>query len=427
MTDTSDRSVDPAIIPPDESERMAAVRRYDILDTPPDGAFDRLTALAARLCGTPIAIVSVVDTDRIWFKSHHGLDVDEIDREPGLCASAILRDGPWVVEDARADPRTMANPLVAGEFGLGFYAGVPLRTAEGFQLGTLCVIDQEARPATEREIQDLTDLAAVVMDELELRRSAHRLIALEASQRRDAETLAGILQESLIPAELPTLDHLELAARYLPADRQRVGGDFYDAFASGESSGLIIGDVSGHGPAAAALTGMARHTLRALGRGDWTPAASLTCLNENVRNTRMTGERRFATVAAVRLDQDADRAGGMTASVALAGHPHPLVLRADGRIEEVGTLAPLLGWRAQPAYDDSTFRLDVGDALVLYTDGLLDADDGSERFGDERLHRSLGDLAGSSADDIAARLMGAVAAFASRLRDDVAVLVARIV
>src|SRR5687767_9179452 len=123
-----------------EADRLAALRRYDILDTPPDGAFDRITALAARLFDVPIAIVSVVDTDRIWFKSARGLpDVAEIERAPGLCASAILQDQPWVVTDAANDPRTLANPLVAGAFGLRFYVGVPLTTSDGHNLGTLCV------------------------------------------------------------------------------------------------------------------------------------------------------------------------------------------------------------------------------------------------------------------------------------------------
>ena len=153
---------------------MAAIRRYDILDTPPDGAFERITRLAATLLSTPIAIVSIVDEDRIWFKSRYGLDVSQIDRAPGLCASAILQDGPWIVSDARRDPRTLANPLVASSFGLQFYAGAPLRTHDGFNLGTLCVIDREPREVNEIEKQVLVDLAAIVIDELELRLAARR-------------------------------------------------------------------------------------------------------------------------------------------------------------------------------------------------------------------------------------------------------------
>jgi GAF domain-containing protein len=118
-----------------EAGRLAALRRYDILDTPPDGSFDRITALAADLFSVPIAIISLVDHDRIWFKSHHGLDVAQIDRAPGLCASAILQDRPWILTDARADIRSLTNPLVAGEFGLRFYTGIPLQTQDGFNLG----------------------------------------------------------------------------------------------------------------------------------------------------------------------------------------------------------------------------------------------------------------------------------------------------
>jgi GAF domain-containing protein len=113
-----------------EAARLAALRRYDVLDTPPDGAFDRITAMAAKLFSVPISIISLVDTDRIWFKSHHGVDAEQIDRLPGLCASAVLQDDPWVLTDAQRDVRALTNPLVAGEFGLRFYAGVPLRTSD---------------------------------------------------------------------------------------------------------------------------------------------------------------------------------------------------------------------------------------------------------------------------------------------------------
>lgn len=163
------RKVDPGLIPVNEAARMDAVHRYGILDTPPDGAFDRITALAARLFSVPIAIISVVDHDRIWFKSHHGTPVEQIDRDPGLCASAILQNNPWVVQDAAADPRTLTNPLVADSFGLRFYAGVPLRTRDGHNLGTLCILDHAPRTLTDEETTTLQDLASVVMNDLELR------------------------------------------------------------------------------------------------------------------------------------------------------------------------------------------------------------------------------------------------------------------
>jgi GAF domain-containing protein len=127
------------------------------------------------MLGMPIAIVSIVDHDRIWFKSAEGLSgVEQIDREPGLCASAILGDEAWVVEDAGIDPRTLTNPLVAGEFGLRFYAGSPLHTHDGYNLGTLCVIDRVPRELTAEQVGVLDDLAALVVDALELRLAARQ-------------------------------------------------------------------------------------------------------------------------------------------------------------------------------------------------------------------------------------------------------------
>lgn len=164
------------VIPENEAARLAAVHRHGILDTPPDGTFDRVTAMAARRFDAPISIISIVDHDRIWFKSGHGVDVKEIGREPGLCASAILSDEVHVLVDAKTDPRSLANPLVAGDFGLRFYAGVPLRTSEGYNLGTLCVIDKEPRPVDQAQIDDLKDLASLVVDQLELRLAARRAV-----------------------------------------------------------------------------------------------------------------------------------------------------------------------------------------------------------------------------------------------------------
>ena len=188
------------MIPANESERLEALRRFDVLDTPRDGAFDRITRLASEMLEMPISIVSLVDYDRIWFKSTYGLDgVDEIERVPGLCASAILGEEIWVIKDAQVDPRSLANPLVAGEFGLRFYAGSPLRTHDGYNLGTLCVIDKRPRELTEQQARVLDDLAALVVDELELRLAARR-------QARRATELNDDVVQALAVAKL----HLQL-------------------------------------------------------------------------------------------------------------------------------------------------------------------------------------------------------------------------
>ncbi|MEA3075555.1 MAG: phosphoserine phosphatase RsbU/P [Actinomycetota bacterium] len=419
------------LIPVNEPERLAAVRRYDVLDTPPDGAFERITALASRLLDVPIAIVSIVDRDRIWFKSHHGLDVEQIDREPGLCASAILHDGPWLVADAASDPRTLANPLVAGDFGLRFYAGVPLTTHDGFNLGTLCVIDHEPRAITDDEVATLSDLATLVMDELELRLSARTTVGLEAELRRQAESIARTLQESLLPPELPSVPSLDLAARYHVAYADQVGGDFYDVIPSSHSDGdgcaLVIGDACGKGTRAAALTGTARWTLRTVALRDWTPSDALARLNDVLVRAHDNPER-FVTVALASVVPAAGGVGGVDVTLALGGHPQPLVLRAaDGAVEAIGVTSPIVGWRADTSFVDSVAHLDAGDVLVLFTDGMLEAVAGHGESDDLRVREVLRPLAGRSAAEVADALDVALGVDGSSpMRDDAAFLVARV-
>ena len=183
-----------------EASRVAALRRYRILDTPPDGAFDRVTALVVKVLGVPISIVSLVDTDRIWFKSRHGVDVQEVGLDPGLCASAVLQDGPYVVEDAAVDPRTLSNPLVAGALGLRFYAGVPLRTHDGHALGMLTAIDVEPRALSPHELGILEDLAAIVMDEMEMRLAARAVDELHAALEQAHDELRSAHDELAVRA-----------------------------------------------------------------------------------------------------------------------------------------------------------------------------------------------------------------------------------
>jgi GAF domain-containing protein len=159
-----------------EIKRIENLYKYQILDTPQDGYFDEITSLAAKLFNVPIAIISLVDTDRIWFKSAHGLEVDEISRDPGLCSSAIMQNDIYIVENASVDPRTLANPLVSGVLGLKFYAAAPLRSEDGFNLGTLCIIDKEPRSLDSKEISILIQLARIAMGQFELKLQSRLMV-----------------------------------------------------------------------------------------------------------------------------------------------------------------------------------------------------------------------------------------------------------
>ena len=160
-----------APIPENEAERLAALRRYEVLDTPAEDAFDRIARIAAAYLKVPIALVSLVDESRQWFKARHGIDAPETPRDIAFCAHAIMEDRPLVVRNATLDPRFKDNPLVTGGPKVRFYAGAPLRTSDGFRLGTLCAIDSVAREFTDEEEAVLVDLAQLVVDELELRRA----------------------------------------------------------------------------------------------------------------------------------------------------------------------------------------------------------------------------------------------------------------
>lgn len=187
-------------VPGNEAARLEVLRQFEVLDTDPEESFDDLTRLAAYICGTPIAIITLVDADRQWFKSRWGLSLEETSRDLSFCAHAICETGPFIVRDALDDQRFRTNPLVTTEPYIRFYAGSPLTTVEGFRLGTLCVIDRIPRELKPEQVAALRMLSHQVMTQLELRRTIARLShslgaqkerVRELTERLDAAPDAG--------------------------------------------------------------------------------------------------------------------------------------------------------------------------------------------------------------------------------------------
>lgn len=194
----------------DEALRLRTLDRYQVLDSQPEPQFNRIVTLAKRALRVPIALISLVDEERQWFKAREGLSVQETPRSLAFCDHAIRRRGVMVVEDARLDIRFRDNPLVTGEPGIRFYAGAPLITRDGQALGTVCVIDRVPRSFDDDEHATLTDLAAIVMDELELRLANRELAVLAQT-----DPLTGSLNRRTF---------FSLAEREM-GRRRRTGGD----------------------------------------------------------------------------------------------------------------------------------------------------------------------------------------------------------
>lgn len=415
-----------AVLPPDESGRLEAVRRYDILDTPPDGAFDRVALLAARAFDVPIATVTVVDHDRIWFKATHGIEVDEVGRDPGLCASAILQTDPYIVSDALSDPRCLDNPLVRGDLGVRFYAAAPIRTRDGYNLGTVNVIAVEPRTVTVEEVGVLQALAGIVADELEVRLQARRTVEAERWQRRRAEQLTEVLQRRLLPSDAPQIPGVDIATFYRPLSDD-LGGDFFDVFDIDEGRWAVaIGDVCGKGPEAAAAMGEIRATLRAVARIDRMPDAALLRLNDLLcRDSNVTDQvpsERYCTASLVLIAQTSE---SVSLSIANAGHPLALIRRVDGTVETFGVPGQLLGPFIDATIDATGTDLNPGDVLLLYTDGAIEQRGSSVDIGQRALSTALATAPQTSAEAALAHVRSAIEQLHGSFSDDIALVLVR--
>ncbi len=437
-----------------DAQRLQAVQDSRLLDSEPEDRFDRLAGLAALLLEAPLAFVTIVDHRRSWFKSCIGVP-EGSDREvpvgSSFCQYVIDSSRPLIVDDARRDPRTADNPAIDA-MGVAAWAGFPVTSPGGEVLGTLCVVDTVPRHWTDRDVTVLETLADAVTANVALQasltaeqaarqraeaaadqaamaaaESAELSRMLLASSERFA-SLAHTLQQSLLPPHLPEVPGLELAARYLPAaSGQEVVGDFYDVFQSSRSSwGVVMGDVSGKGPQAAALTGLARYTVRAAAMQSRIPSRVLRMLNDALLQQGDADDERFLTVAYANV-RPRQSDGPVEVTLCSGGHLPPLVHRADGAVELIRQPGTALGLFPEPVLHDRKVRLAPGDSLVLYTDGVTEARRDDHEFGDDGLTAAVAETRGMPAADKARHLEQTVERFRDgRRHDDTAVLVLQV-
>jgi hypothetical protein len=283
-------------------------------------------------------------------------------------------------------------------------------TDRGREVGAIDVVDHPGREFTARDEAILTQLAALSS------------VAISNARLYERErTISRTLQRSLRPGELPHVPGLAAAVRFRPAGENiELGGDFYDLYRARDGGwAALIGDVQGKGPDAAAVTALARHTLRAAAAYELSPSAVLSLLHRALREQR--SDDRFITVAYAHMQVAIQH---VRLEIACGGHPLPLVIHADGTVEPVGRLGTLLGTDIDPLLADVTVELEMGDVLVLYTDGVTEVRrHRTEVFGTAELIELLSGCGGLEPAAVAERIEAAVLnASEGRLRDDVAIL-----
>jgi PAS domain S-box-containing protein len=289
----------------------------------------------------------------------------------------------------------MYVPLTAGERTLGVLTMVWAESGNHYSAEDL------------RVAEDLAVRAAFAIDNARL--------------YRERDEVARSLQERLLPKSLPSIPGLTAAARYIPAgELLQAGGDFYDLFEMDDGSWkAVIGDVCGKGPQAAGLMGFVRFTTRAVSRQDTKPSEALVKLNRALREELEDGAGEFCTAAVVRIRP---RSSGALLTIAVAGHPLPIVLRSDGTLEEVGVAGTLLGVLPEIRVSDEIAELRPRDTLIMLTDGVLEAGR-EEAWQASELPALLSECLGMSAEAIADRIQGAVESLRERRTDDIAILV----
>jgi Stage II sporulation protein E (SpoIIE)/GAF domain len=331
-----------------EHQRLIALHRLELLDTPPEERFDRIVRITQRLFDVPIVSVKLIDDSRAFTKSAVGMSTGYLPRGATICNYTLESAAPLVVPNLSLDSRFSSSPVVLGEPHLRFYAGQPLAAPGGQIVGSLCIIDTKPREFTPADLALLRDLADWVEHELA---SEDELVHAREIQRR------------LMPNRAPDIAGFDIAGRCMPA--RELGGDFFDWQFRDDRLQIVIADVMGKGVGAALIAASARSVIRG--------ASRFNDLQESVRRTAMTMEEdlhetsTFVTMFICRLEP-------LTGDLEYidAGHGLALIITPDGLIRQLAGDGLPLGAITEDRWQSSHDRLAPGDTLIIVSDGILD-------------------------------------------------------
>ncbi|MEJ1929052.1 SpoIIE family protein phosphatase [Nostoc sp. NIES-2111] len=371
-----------------EYDRLQELYAYRILDKPFGPEFEEIVRAAAGICQTPISALSLIDADIQWFKVGYGLDVDHAERRLTFCNHTLCGDSLFMVPDLSQDERFAENPFVQGDAHMRFYAGVPLRTDAGHTLGTLCVIDHEARALTEIQTTALALLARQAMTLLDLQRQREQL--RQHNDFLESLDFARRMQESSLP-DLAAVHAFENSfTLYQP--RQTVGGDFYWAYKGNLAQVLTVGSCSGTGLSGALLSLMADSMLEGMVRAEEVPGPHILLRQFSQAWQHRAVQRPF-------LHQEQLSLGALVHDpfrrmVSFAGAGSDLYLVQEGRVECIRGEREPIGRGASDRYF-TQISLDKAQNPTLYlaSDGILRQQSPSgEAFGDARFRSMLAEV-----------------------------------
>jgi serine phosphatase RsbU (regulator of sigma subunit) len=404
-------------VPRNEEARIDKLYSYDLLDTNPEEEFDNLVRMASSIAGTPIALISLIDGERQWFKSKVGLGADETPREISFCQYAIMENEVFEVKNSLQDERFVNNPLVADPDGLGirFYAGAPLTTPDGFNIGTLCVIDTQPRELTDDQRNLLTFISKEVVSRFELRRRNSDLLETNKALE-DTLTQLSDLQDSLEESNRDMNDSLVYASRMqqavLPSDEEIrrivgrafkiylpkniVSGDFYWLFERRGKIFVALADCTGHGVPGALMSFISQSSLSKLAeeRGIVDPAYLMEELDGDIARAlrQQPGSNASGMTQRDGLDISLaviDRARGeITYGAANSTFFH---VRGSEVTELRGEKLSLGGGEGVKSFLSHRMEVKAGDRLYFATDGFADQFGGPEvrKFSNRRLRELI--------------------------------------
>ncbi|MEE2907757.1 MAG: GAF domain-containing SpoIIE family protein phosphatase [Planctomycetota bacterium] len=369
-----------APIPKNESDRLASLRALQILDSPAEQRFDRITQLAQKMFKVPIAYIAMIDSDRQWFKSKCGLTTDETGRDVSFCGHAINQDDPLIIPDTLTDERFSDNPLVINDPHIRFYMGIPLAGPGGFNVGTLCIADREPRALEDLDVdamQYLADMACHELNMVDVIRTQKELLdaktMLIRTQQRQASELkeAAKYARSLIP---PRLTEGPVTSDWLYEACSELGGDVLGHLdlPNGHKAFYLV-DVMGHGIGAALHGSAIQSAIRSQSLPDCDFTDPLSVFHALNRRFPMADHgNRFCTMFYGVLDPESGLLNYVN-----AGHPPPFLFSNVSSPRTIDSTASLVGIdEGQEAGSDS-IQLTPGSELWIYSDAAIEIKDAS--------------------------------------------------